>query len=40
MLHNGSTKRSAGGGGQGNFSFPSAHEAKANCLVLFFLVQS
>ena len=38
MLHNGSTKRSAGG--QGNFSFPSAHEAKANCLVLFFLVQS
>ncbi len=22
---------------QGNFSFPSAHEAKAYCLVLFFL---
>tara|TARA_R110000765_G_scaffold7468_4_gene24336 strand:+ start:4903 stop:5097 length:195 start_codon:yes stop_codon:yes gene_type:complete len=25
---------------QGNFSFPSAHEAKAYCWVLFFLVQS
>ena len=37
MLPNGWAKRSAG---QGNFSFSSKHEAKAYCLVLFFLLQN